>query len=350
VSLPAPREHRVRLTFEGAAPIEIGCFDREDIISAALRQNLLLLSDCRAGTCGTCRAFVEQGEPEELLEHSPHALGEREREQGWVLGCRLQPRGDVHLDFDYPAERVARFEPDVRRAQVVALEQHGTGLLRLVLRTLAAQDPLDWQPGQYVRLALGGAERAYSMANLSGPERELEFFIQRLPGGRFSSALAALPGPGALLSLRGPFGAFTLRDAPGAQLFVAGGTGLAPVLALLRALARRSQRPPALLIFGARSEQGLFASRELGELEASYPELQVRVAVEAPSATWSGARGDVIQALESWQAPQLANLGAAYLCGPAGMLERASASLARRGLAARSIHRETFDNSEREQP
>ncbi|HXL63072.1 MAG TPA: 2Fe-2S iron-sulfur cluster binding domain-containing protein, partial [Mycobacterium sp.] len=64
-------EHKVALTFEGADRIDIACREGEDIITAALRQGHLLLSDCREGSCSTCRGFLVDGDYDQLLPHSP---------------------------------------------------------------------------------------------------------------------------------------------------------------------------------------------------------------------------------------------------------------------------------------
>ena len=84
-------EHKVALTFEGADRIDIACREDEDIITAALRQGHLLLSDCREGSCSTCRGFLVDGDYDQLLPHSPHALTDAEEEDGLILACRLRP-------------------------------------------------------------------------------------------------------------------------------------------------------------------------------------------------------------------------------------------------------------------
>jgi methane monooxygenase component C len=332
-----PAEHQIQLSFEGQPFASIACREDEDVITAALRQNLLLLSDCRAGTCGTCRARVEDGEPVDLLEHSPHALSERDAEEGWVLCCRLRPASDLALDFDYPSDRIARFEAGLRRGVVVGIERCNTNVMRLVVRTLAAQEPLSWQPGQYMRLQFGesGPARAYSMANLPSAARELEFFIKLLPDGQFSRALDGLPGPGGAISLQGPFGNFKLQPGDSAPVFVAGGTGLAPILALLRELAESRPQTSAALIFGVASESGLFASSELAQLRARLPNLET-ICVWDPQAT-------AVDALARYLSPRAdAAVRSYYLCGPAAMLASARELLHSLGVPASSVHQEAF--------
>ena len=113
-------------------------------------------------------------------------------------------------------------------------------------------------PGQYVDFHVPGTEetRSFSMANISSLESgQLEFVIKVYPNGLFSEFLDTGVKPGDRLDITGPFGVFTLRDAPDSDLvFVGGGAGMAPILALLRSMASRGSRPAEddLLLRGAR--------------------------------------------------------------------------------------------------
>jgi methane monooxygenase component C len=342
--------HRVRLTFEGEGLIEIGCREDEDVVTAALRHDVLLLCDCREGACGACRAFLEDGRYTRLLEHSPHALSEREEEEGWVLACRLRPQSDLHLDFDYARDRLGHFEKTIRAARLVAVEPVAASVVRVVLRTLAAQEPLFWKPGQYVRLHLAsaGVARAYSMANLPSETRELEFFVRLIEGGRWSAAIAATGGPGAAVSVEGPFGGFTLREDGRRPVFVAGGTGLAPVLANLRRLAADRPESPATLIFGVRSESDLFGGEELARLAAALPALDIHAVVAEPTNGWAGERGTVVELLARRLA-RSADPAAQhyYLCGPPAMVQAARDLLASVGVQPGDIHAEEFTATNR---
>jgi methane monooxygenase component C len=342
--------YRVRLTFQGEGLVEIGCFGHEDVVTAALRQDVLLLCDCREGACGACRAFLEEGHYGTLLEYSPHALSERDEDDGWVLACRLRPRSDLHLDFDYPQDRLGHFEKTIRAARLVAIEPVAASVVRVILRTLTAQEPLSWEPGQYVRLhlAAAGVARAYSMANLPSETRELEFFIRLLEGGRWSGALTAMGGPGAAVSVEGPFGGFTLREDGRRSVFVAGGTGLAPVLANLRRLAADRPGSPTTLVFGVRSESDLFGREELARLAAALPALDIHIAVAEPTNGWAGERGTAVgllaRRLGGWPDPAAQRY---YLCGPPAMVRAARDLLASFGVPSQDIHAEEFTATDR---
>ena len=339
-------EHKVALTFEGADRIDIACRQDEDIITAALRQGHLLLSDCREGSCSTCRGFLVDGDYDELLPHSPHALTESEEEEGLILACRLRPSSDLEIDFDYPVDRVGRYEEGTRTGQIVATERLSDTVARIVIRTHAAQNPLMWDPGQYVQVTMPavGATRAYSMANAADGSREIEFLIRLLPGGKFSGHVASALSTGEPVRLRGPHGQFTFRG-DARPVFVAGGSGLAPVLAILRSLVGTAPTTEAKLVFGVATESDLFCIDELSALSQVLPNLDMVTTVERPTAGWSGVAGQVTAHLDPVDATR-----SYYLCGPPGMISAAQERLRAGGVPPDRIHAERFLETGDEQP
>ena len=98
--------HKIQFTFEGEPGFSVDCDEDEDVISAALREGYILLSQCRQGVCSTCKAFLADGEYDDLLPHSVHSLSPSEEDEGFVLLCRLQPRSDMVIEFDYPIDLI----------------------------------------------------------------------------------------------------------------------------------------------------------------------------------------------------------------------------------------------------
>ncbi|MGV0600166.1 MULTISPECIES: FAD-binding oxidoreductase [Mycolicibacterium] len=339
-------EYKVALTFEGVDRIDIACRADEDIITAALRQGHLLLSDCREGSCATCRGFLVDGDYDQLLPHSPHALTDAEEEDGIVLACRLRPSSDLVLDFDYPVDRVGRYEDGTRNGQIVAVDRVSDTVARITVRTNAAQDPFQWEPGQYLQVTLPavGATRAYSMANAPDGTRDLEFLVKLLPDGRFSGHLAAGQALGEPVRLRGPYGQFVFRGDP-RPVFVAGGTGLAPVLAILRSLSATAPATEARLVFGVARESELFADDELESLRQKLPHLEVVVTVECPTESWFGAYGLVTEHLGSIDPSRTY-----YLCGPPAMIAAAEQLLLAAGVPRERVHAERFLETGDQQP
>ncbi|HEY3238138.1 MAG TPA: 2Fe-2S iron-sulfur cluster binding domain-containing protein, partial [Acidimicrobiia bacterium] len=312
--------HKVQFTFEGDTGFTVECREDEDVVTAALRQGYILLTECREGICATCKGYLVDGDYDELLTHSVHALSPSEEEEGYVLACRLQPRSDLVIDYDYPLERVERFAEGVWNGQIVALERRSETVVRLVVRTLAAQDPVRYDPGQFVRLGLPalGVSRDYSMANCASDDRELEFLIRVLPGGAFSGHVADRAQVGELVTVEGPFGRFCLRSLELAPVFVAGGTGLAPIMAMLRSVAAERPDEPAWMFFGNTHAGDVFFERELDELTGALPGLTVHRSLVHPGPAWPGEVGLVTDALAAHLPDPAAHTF--YLCGPPPMI------------------------------
>ena len=340
---PRPPGHKVEFTFEGETGFTVECREDEDVVTAALRQGYILLTECREGACSTCKGFLVEGDYDELLDHSIHALSPSEEEEGYVLSCRLQPRSDLVVDYDYAVDRVERFAEGVWNGQIVELDRLSDTVVRVVVRTLAAQDPVRFDPGQYVRLTLNalGIARDYSMANAPSDGRELEFLLRILPDGAFSGYIADGAKVGELVTVEGPFGKFSLRDTPDTTpVFVAGGTGLAPILSMLRSLAAERPNTVATLIVGNTNPGDLFFGRELAELTKALPGLVVHRCLMNPGPDWTGEVGLVTDALAAHIDTPPAH--SYYLCGPPPMIAAVKKMLHDLGVEPENIMLDEF--------
>jgi propane monooxygenase reductase subunit len=186
--------------------------------------------------------------------------------------------------------------------------------------------------------------RSFSMANTSSLESgQLEFVIKVYPDGLFSRFLDTEVKVGDRLDITGPFGVFTLRDAPGSDLvFVGGGAGMAPILALLRTMAERGIDRKTTFYYGARRKRDLCFEDELRELESRLPSFRYVPALSEPddSDGWDGEVGlitDVVRRGES----SLVRTDA-YVCGPPPMVEAALELLPALGVADKRIFYDKF--------
>lgn len=307
----------------------------ETLLQAALRSGIDFPHSCRVGGCATCKCRLLQGKVRELTE-TGYILSAEELDQGYILACQSVPRGDVSIEVD-SAQQEARQV----RGKVVAQERLTHDITRL---TLQLETGLPYQAGQYAELSLDclpNHARSFSFASPPRADAKVSFFIRKVPGGRLTTLVDShsLLGQGA--SLKGPLGQFHLRPADAPLLLVAGGSGLAPLLAILQDALAGNVRRPVTLLFGARQEHDLYALEEIQALARQWPRPFhfVPVLSEADRhAAWEGARG-----LVSEQIPVLLQAGShAYLCGPPGMIDSASALLQRHGVARENIHADRF--------
>jgi ferredoxin-NAD(P)+ reductase (naphthalene dioxygenase ferredoxin-specific) len=289
---------------------------------------------CMAGRCGTCRCRVLDGE---VME----GAGEQQRpfdgEPGVVLACQTYVTEPCTIEIPEPDEVVVHPARTVK-ATVVAIEDLTHDIKRLVLRPAK---PVEYSPGQYVQLQFTPEHaRPYSMAGLSG-DGLFEFHIRQVPDGRVSGYVAHQLEVGDAVKVSGPLGsAYLRRKHEGPMLCVAGGTGLAPILSILRGAIALGMRNPIHLYFGVRSPRDVYGTPWLDRLEREYAGLHVHVVVSSGGNPATQRRGLVTDAIEQdhgdlsgWRA---------YLCGSPPMVEAATVVARRKGIAAEHIYADAF--------
>ncbi|MEA2346759.1 MAG: propane monooxygenase reductase component [Thermoleophilaceae bacterium] len=247
---------------------EIECGEEESILDAAFRQGYNLVYGCREGQCSACKCYLLEGEVA-LKPYSTFALSETEEANGYTLMCRAMPEEDLVVELLHFDPDNYRLENPIREgsATVITSEALTHDIQRLQLKVDAPLD-FSFEPGQYVDITVpgGDATRSFSMANL--PDGNIELMIKRYPGGRFSGLLDGEIAEGSRLDFTGPYGSFRLRATERPVLLVAGGSGMAPVLSLLRRLAADRSTRPVRFYYGARTQADLFHLDQVEELGA----------------------------------------------------------------------------------
>jgi propane monooxygenase reductase subunit len=323
--------------------IEIEVDEEQTVLRAAAQQGIMLMHGCKEGQCSSCKSFLLDGDDVELDKYSTFALPDFEREEGFTLLCRAHVYEDVTIELLNYDEDMIRSGLPIKEAtaEVVSNEPVTRDIRHLVLR-LTDTDEFKFFPGQYVDIAVPGTgeTRSFSMANTSAREsRQLEFLIKIYPDGLFSHFLDTKVKPGDRLSVTGPYGVFTLRDAPDSNLvFVGGGAGMAPILCLLRSMAERGIDRKAVYYYGARRREDLFFEDELRALEQALPDFRYVPALSEDE--WDGETGlitDIVAAKEG----DLSRAHA-YVCGPPPMVEAAVPLLTRLGVPEKHVYWDKF--------
>ena len=306
----------------------------ETLLAAAQRAGVALPFSCRVGGCGTCRCRVLDGTVEERTE-SAYLLSDAEIAGGVVLACQSVPRGPVRI-----ARLDAQAAPARRVGGVVLAQQRlAPGIVRVEVQL---DQGLPHAAGQHALLRLGdrpAVARPYSFATPARADARVSFLVRRREGGALSTRLHDEDLRGRAVQVEGPFGDFTLREGGERWLFVATGSGLAPILALLQEALDRGIARPATLLFGARRREDLFALDELEALAARWPGgLRVVPVLSRADAAWHGARGRVTDHLR-----ELPTAGTeAWLCGAPAMVDDVGALLRALGVAAERVHADRF--------
>jgi propane monooxygenase reductase subunit len=329
--------------------IEIEVEEEQTVLRAAFDQGLMLMHGCKEGQCAACKSFLLEGDEVELDKYSTFALPDFEREEGFTLLCRAHVYEDVTIELLNYDEEMIRSGLPVQEAvaEVVANNPVTHDMRHLVLRLVDDSTEFKFFPGQYVDITVPGTDevRSFSMANTSAREsRQLEFIIKIYPDGLFSDYLDKQLKVGDRLTISGPFGVFTLRDAPDTDLiFVGGGAGMAPILCLLRSMAERGIDRKAVYYYGARRRSDLCFEDELRALEQALPNFRFVPALSEQTRAedeWEGEVG-LITDVVSRLAGELRRAHA-YVCGPPPMVEAAVPLLTRLGIPEKHVYWDKF--------
>jgi CDP-4-dehydro-6-deoxyglucose reductase len=309
------------------------------LLEASERAGMRPAYSCRTGRCSTCKAQVLSGRTR--LLHDELGLTSEERSQGWVLTCVRAAETDAILafaevlpDIDLPAPRTVPCRID-------ALERVAADVIRAQLRLPPSQH-LPFAPGQHLEvIGPGGMRRAYSMANAPRTDGSIELHIRHVAGGAMSAYWFERAAKDDLLRLYGPLGTFVLRNVAGKHaVFLATGTGIAPVAAQLEAIARMDagDAPRTVsAIWGNRVEADVYWRPPAGTAADFVPVLS------RAGTDWDGSTGHVQDVFLAGRSEL--NDVVVYACGSDAMIRSASAALVAHGLDPHQFHSDAFVSS-----
>jgi len=298
----------------------------QSILDAAKAADILLPYSCRAGSCSTCKGKVLSGQIT-VTDSVRHVLMADEIAEGYTLFCQACPQSDLVIE----AHQV-RLATDLQirkmPVRVMGLERL-TGDVMHVLLQLPAADPFRFYPGQYLDLLFkDGSRRSYSMANAPTDDNRVQLHIRHMPGGMFTDTVF---GVGAtqlklreILRIEAPLGTFFLRDDGDKPIvFLASGTGFAPIRAILQHMAAQANPRRTVLYWGARRPADLYLHAEAQAFIQSLPNFHyVPVVSDAqPEDNWMGRTGFVHHAVMQ-DLPDLSG-HQVYACGAPVMVETA---------------------------
>jgi benzoate/toluate 1,2-dioxygenase reductase subunit len=330
-------DHRVALAFEDGVTRFITCRDDQTVADASYRSRINIPLDCRDGVCGTCKAFCESGEFD-MGGYLDDALSDDEAQGGYVLTCSMKPRSDLVLQIA-TTSAVAKTSAATHRGRITALDRLSPTTVGLTVE-IDDRDSLAFLPGQYVNIAVPGTEESRSYSFSSAPQdKELTFLVKLTPGGVMSTYLEERAEVGEEITFTGPHGSFFLRESDAPLLLLAGGTGLAPVLAILRTLEGNRSDRQMHLVYGVTTDDDLVELETIEQLAGAIDGLTWDYCVADP-ATKAPNQGYVT----SLYGPEHLHDGdaAVYLCGPPAMVEAVRGHVAGLGVAPSGFYYEKF--------
>lgn len=323
---------------------EVTCREDQTILDACLRAGVWVPHSCTHGTCATCKAEVLEGEVDQG-EASSFALMDFERDEGKTLLCVCKPRSDVVIEADIDADEDIPVHPvEDYTGTLLSMEEVALDTRRLLIEL---DRDLTFNAGQYMALHVPGQgelTRTYSMANIPTEPRVLEFQIRRTPGGLATDGWIFKDlAVGDTITLSGPYGRFVLRtDRSEPAVLIAGGTGLAPIAAMIRhALEGELEEVGHLTLYqGARTRQWMYDVDRFKALEAQYPDRFTYRPCLSEEEAEGFATGMVTDVLNADHENLKGHIG--YVCGPPAMVEASLKTLMLKRLFPRDIYKEEF--------
>lgn len=312
------------LTYRDAAiDIEPG----EDVLSALLRAEIDAPHACRAGVCQTCLHRAVEGRPPAAAQEG---LSDAHKTLGYFLACVCVPETPLTV---VPAREAGN------RSEVVvhSIDRLGGEVVRLRLQHGA---DFAYRPGQFLELiADDGLGRHYSIASLPEEDPFIELHIRLHPGGRMSKLVAEELAPGRRMRIAGPLGTCVYEgiDPDQPMALIGSGTGLAPLVGVLRNALRRGHRGSIRLYHGAREPDGLYLHDDLGALANKRENFTYIPRVLNDPAPGNGDVAAAVLKLET-------TLGdtAFFLCGGERLVARLKRELYLKGASLKQLRSDVF--------
>lgn len=304
------------------------------LLQNALQNNIVLEHSCGTGQCGACKTKLLSGEVH--FDDKFNVLSEEERSQGMFLSCTANALSDLKIEAEYFAELT-----DIKKKTVpckidsIGYPVANTAILKLRLPPTA---DFKYLPGQYVDLMFNGVSRSYSIASASVENNLIELHIRKVENGIFSNFVFNEFKPNQLLRMQGPIGTFFIRNNKKPIIFLAGGTGFAPVKAMVESLIASNDQRDIYVYWGARTGGDIYTDHPV-EWSAKYSNIKSHIVVSDDD-SWSGRRGFVHQAvLDDFS--QL-NEYIVYACGAPAMINIAKQTFIEKGLSEHSFIADAF--------
>jgi CDP-4-dehydro-6-deoxyglucose reductase len=313
----------------------------ETILEAALRQGLTMPYGCRDGACGSCKGKVLSG----TVDHGKsqaHALTDAEKADGLTLFCCAKAQSDLQIECkqvgaatDIPVKTLP--------SRIEKMERLAPDVIDMHLR-LPANERLQFLAGQYIDILLkDGKKRSFSLANAPHDDALLQLHIRHVPGGLFTDQVFSAMKVRDILRFNGPHGSFYLReDSKKPMIFLAGGTGFAPIKALVEHAIAENCTRPIYIYWGAKARVDLYMPDLPEQWVASHSNIKFVPVLSEPAAddAWTGRTGFVHQSV-TVDHQNLSDFQV-YACGSPGMIDAAKQDFLAAGLPEEEFFADAF--------
>lgn len=316
----------------------------DTLLSALVEQKVFIPSACGGkGSCGYCKVVVLEGGGEILATELGYVTPE-EREQSVRLACQCKVRTDMKIEIPEELFSVQQYDYQIEFIKDV------TPTIKHLRLALPAGEEISFKAGQYVQILAplykGNDEevyRAYSVASSPTDSKAVELYIGYVKDGKATTYVHNFLKPNSKLTVVGPYGEFFYRDGEREMVMVAIGTGMAPIMSILKFMRANDIQRKVTFYFGARTAEDLFEMETLEQLQKEMPNFKLIVSLSKPAEkdNWTGEVGRVTDMIKKHFAD--GSQAEAYLCGSPVMVDSVIPLLMEKGIPEERIYYDKFD-------
>ena len=317
--------------------------DGETVLQAAIRQGYEFPYSCSSGTCGTCIGKVLSGNYH-YGDVKPYALDDIPYRENSALFCSVRPSSDMIIEVEevYGPEFLAARKTEYTVHQYQILNNH---IYQVILTPKSK--PITYHAGQYLKITCNdGVKLPFSITNAPSNHRHLELQIKAMPDNPHTSEIIAKIKAKEVLQLQGPYGKVIYRNEPKLPIiFVAGGTGIAPLKAIIEQALTQNDPRSLHLFWGGQHPDALYLSEHIQAYAKNHDNFSFTPVVDKKGSYWHGATGLVHEAVIK-EYDDLSGYQV-YASGPTPMVYAALDAFTNKGLKPQLLFSDTFEHAPR---
>jgi Na+-transporting NADH:ubiquinone oxidoreductase subunit F len=313
------------------------------LLGSLMEEKLFIPSACGGrGSCGLCKVKVTSDVGDYLPTELPWITDE-EKQENIRLSCQLKLKKDVSIKIPEELFNVREFKTEVASLRDLTYD------IKEVTLKMVEPAEISFKAGQYIQFQVPEYEltkesvyRAYSVASSPSIKDSVQLEIRLVPNGICTTYVFEHLKVGDIITINGPYGEFSLRDSQRDIVFIAGGSGMAPIKSILHDMEEKSIQRRATYFFGARSVKDLFLVDEMQSLEKSLKSFRFIPALSEPldKDNWKGETGLITEVLDRHL--ETGENTEAYLCGSPGMIDASVQVLTKNGIPEERIYYDKF--------
>jgi len=331
----------VRITINDSKQITVE--GGRHLLATLKDEQIFIPSACGGrGSCGLCKLKILEGAGDPLPTELPWLAPDEQRRKV-RLSCQVKVKNPLRIEIPEELFNVKQYE-----AEVTAIRDLTYDIKEVRLKLLSPA-AISFRAGQFVQFEVPPYElsnepvyRAYSISSDPGKEDEIEMEIRYVPNGICTTYVHRHLKTGDKAVVNGPYGDFYLRDTNRGIVFVAGGSGMAPIKSILHQMLNEGNRRTARYFFGARAVKDLFLLDEMKDFQSKLPDFQFIPALSEPGPgdDWSGEQGLITDVVD--RCLETVDNTEAYLCGSPLMIDACIEVLKNKGMPGELIYYDKF--------